>query len=535
MERTKRAQVYWILLPLALCILIMLPRLLSPQFGMLDDGATLTQASRITAGDWSLNYDGDTGRFRPMYWLVPALVYRLAGAHPFSFFAANLLILLAITATAGALARRLGASNIQAAAVCALFVLTGAVIENTYTLSKGEPLQLLWLLLAVLASTPLLNPQASIKKLAGQTLLSALLIFFAVISKETSLVILPITGGWLVVELLTARWAHREPRWRWFGSLLAASLIGASGYALSRTALAPFGLGGGSYTGGYIFTAEAVKASLVRWAGWLLRDDPHLLPLILLWVILLLAQKKVKFPDALLCLLVWMAGWMVIYLPWTYTQEYYMLPFALGASALTVLLVVQALQTPRLRLISGVLLTAAALLWLTTLPNHWTNARIQLAVDSANAEMLDTLEKLPKSSNIALNIQAPNEYTTELDLLIRQVRGRSDLQLTTFNPALPPTQGVILTPDIQNQPLLTVRMGVFEPSLYTWNQSLQSYLGKTVQPQTKIERRFQLFVIDLPRVFCPLISKRSFCAVSRPLVDTRTFVYGWALYPAPRP
>ncbi|MEN6408363.1 MAG: hypothetical protein ABFD44_01460 [Anaerolineaceae bacterium] len=290
MEKSQKVRIFWTTLPLIVCILVMLPRLLSPQFGMLDDGATLTQAARISAGDLSLNYDGDTGRFRPMYWLVPALVYRLAGANPFAFFAANLAVLLVITAAATALARRLGATNVQAAAVGVLFALSGAAMENFYTLSKGEPLQLMWLLLALLASTPMLNPQASIKTLVSRTLLSGLLVFFAIISKETSLVILAVTGGWLVMELLTARWTHRPPRWRWFGSLLAASLVGAIAYAITRAALAPFGLGGGSYTGGYVFTAAAVKASVVRWAGWLLRDDPHLLPLILLWAILALRE-----------------------------------------------------------------------------------------------------------------------------------------------------------------------------------------------------------------------------------------------------
>ncbi|KPL82006.1 hypothetical protein SE15_12790 [Thermanaerothrix daxensis] len=71
---------------LGLSLLILLPRLLSPSFGLLDDGRTLTVAHQITQGQWRVDFDLDAGRFRPVYWTYYALLYRLADAHPLGWF-----------------------------------------------------------------------------------------------------------------------------------------------------------------------------------------------------------------------------------------------------------------------------------------------------------------------------------------------------------------------------------------------------------------------------------------------------------------
>jgi hypothetical protein len=240
----------------------------------------------------------------------------------------------------------------------------------------------------------------------------------------------------------------------------------------------------------------------------------------------------------MLALLVWMGGWIAVYLPWKYAQEYYLLPFELGAAAMAAVLAWQAWKSLRgssktLRITAGAALVLAAVLWLVSMPNHVTDARIQLAVDSANMQMLDEMEKLPANSTVLLNIQYPNEYTTELDLMLRTVRGRKDITLKTFYPDQPLPADYILTPITTNRPLLTVRMGVSEPELTAWIESLQEYVGAGTQPVMSVERSVPLSIVDLPRIFCPLISKRAFCTVPRPLIDTRTFSYGWQLYPAP--
>jgi len=77
-----------------------------------------------------------------------------------------------------------------------LFVLSIPVIENFYTLSKGEPLQLL----LILVSIYLLEHQkkaASNQNLWWVNIASFLSILLALMVKETAVVIFPISLFWL--------------------------------------------------------------------------------------------------------------------------------------------------------------------------------------------------------------------------------------------------------------------------------------------------------------------------------------------------
>ena len=56
---------YWIYTPMLVCILIMLPRLISPQFGLMDDGRGLTISQGIVHGKWDLSWDVIAGRAPP--------------------------------------------------------------------------------------------------------------------------------------------------------------------------------------------------------------------------------------------------------------------------------------------------------------------------------------------------------------------------------------------------------------------------------------------------------------------------------------
>jgi hypothetical protein len=534
-QEQKKSQIFWILLPVAIGIVIMLPRLLSPQFGMLDDGNTLTSAQQIISGDLSFNYEAARGRFRPMYWLVPALIYRLVGVNPFWFFFANLIFLILIIIFSTAFLRRLGMTARNAALAGIVFLLTGSAVENIYTLSKGELLMLLFIVSAFYFSAKL--NQAGISKISWifYTLLAAVLFFMADLNKETALVILPITGAWLIVEVILARLQHREARWRWLASLLVASLTSFIVYWLIRNSLVDTSLQSGTYTSGYNFSIAAMKSSLIRWVGWLIRNDLYLVPLLLFWVIVSLRDKKFNLIKNASLILMWLMGWIAIYIPWRFAQEYYLLPFDIGIAVLTVMLLNLAWRTYQKssktnQFLLGGALAISALLWLASLANYWTDARIQMAVDSANQQLLDKMENLPEGASVLLNIQYPNEYTVELDLLLRQVRGRSDIQLETFNPSKQQAADYYLTPFVQNRPLLTVRMGVSEPDLANWISSLQNTIGETNQPVMRVEQRLKMMMVDLPRLFCPLIPGLNFCSSAYPVIDTRTFAYGWMLY-----
>jgi hypothetical protein len=74
---------FWIYLPILIVILIMLPRLASSQFGLMDDGRALSIAQGIVHGKWDLSWDVIAGRFRPIYWGAFAFWYLLAGGQAF--------------------------------------------------------------------------------------------------------------------------------------------------------------------------------------------------------------------------------------------------------------------------------------------------------------------------------------------------------------------------------------------------------------------------------------------------------------------
>src|ERR671925_1571937 len=93
-----RAMVQWVA-PGVLALLVMLPRLASPQFGLLDDGLTL-ETGRETIGRWSsvLALIPETGRFFPAYWLVYSGGFAVVGVRPPAFFAVNVAVLAGLLA-----------------------------------------------------------------------------------------------------------------------------------------------------------------------------------------------------------------------------------------------------------------------------------------------------------------------------------------------------------------------------------------------------------------------------------------------------
>src|SRR5919201_2536466 len=98
---TGRAMVQWVA-PGALAVLVMLPRLASPQFGLLDDGLTL-ETGRQTIGRWSsvLALIPETVRFFPTYWLAYSGVFAVVGGRPPPFFPVKVALLAGVFSTPG--------------------------------------------------------------------------------------------------------------------------------------------------------------------------------------------------------------------------------------------------------------------------------------------------------------------------------------------------------------------------------------------------------------------------------------------------
>jgi hypothetical protein len=203
----------WLFVPLMIGILLMLPRILSAEFGFLDDALVLDRSSKIMSGEWNQLLEPGNGRFRPFYWLYPTIIYSQTHLKAEWYFIGNLLLLVGTTASIIIITNRVTGSRFIALWSGIFFVLSGPVIENYYTLSKGEPLQIVWILISLLAlgEYPRLKSQKSKGAFLG---LPVLLIFLAIVSKETSIVMIPISIAWLAGTLILRKLTKEDLDWK---------------------------------------------------------------------------------------------------------------------------------------------------------------------------------------------------------------------------------------------------------------------------------------------------------------------------------
>jgi hypothetical protein len=525
--------------PVLLAILFMLPRLLSPQFELFDAGRALVTAQKISSGTWYTGADSIEGRFRPVHWLWFTLSYLADGSNPLWFFLANTLALLIITGGTVFLVHAVSGSRLQAWLAGILLLSAGPVVEGFYTI-KGEVVQLALMVLALLIILAYARAGGKWKK-AALVAAAALVLLLAALAKETTIVLLPISLVWY----LSARfWPARDrnaARTGITGAFLVANLLSVPAFFLLRSAAISDQLSEGTYTSRYTFQLGQLATSALRWAGWLVRDFSWVVPLLLLALLAIITSRRAAGARLLFDSAVWMAAWICVYLPWNFMAEYYMLPFALGLAVLASGL---AVETARLlggkswqRWAAAAGVGLSAVLMLGSLLNNRTNAAVQLAVNSVDASAMSYLvNETGSRGTILVNIQDSNEYVYEMRVQLQEVYGRPDLEVDTFSSDMPRPEGgtnvYIAAPYVINQPLLTVRMGIIEESQNLWSADLEEYLRAHPGWGVVYEHAETLRLSDVnyPRLFCPFVETRAFCASPVPLLDARLFTYGWRIY-----
>jgi len=271
---------------------------------------------------------------------------------------------------------------------------------------------------------------------------------------------------------------------------------------------------------------------------------PLLLAMMLGWVLL----KRTGNLRLAGYALIWMAAWAAVFLPWIFVVEYYMLALGLGVAFLAGLWIHEMAQFFRssnrwLKSFTIVGLVGFVLLFASTIPNLYTNARLQLETDAANAAMLDYLSQTaPLNSVVWVNIQQPNEYFYEIGFHMQGTRQRPDLTVTVFDPqnvTLEVQQYyLIVTPWMHNTPFMTIRLGVSWQQ-DEWNTGLDAYFQANPSVWTQAfetRHEFSLASFVLPRAICPYRKLFTYCGGTQAVFDARQFSYGWRVYalnPAP--
>jgi hypothetical protein len=544
-DRRAVARGVWAVSSLALAFLVMLPRLASPQFGLLDNGLTLRIGREVVGAWWPVfHLIPETGRFFPAYWLAYSAIFGVVGTRPLAFFVVNLLLFAGLLALLGCMVHLGGGTRWHAALAAGLLALSVPAIETFYTLSKAEPLQMMWVALSLLAAAA----AASRRRLArlGLTGLAAALLVVAHGTKETSVVLLPISVGWLAIE----RWMSRQrgPYASFTATYVAANVIAALAFLGVRSYFAPLPLSDGWYTRAYALSVPTVGAALFRMAAWGLRAFAFLLPLLGVGALTVIRGHGTS-RRLILYAGVWMGGWLAVFLPWPATFAYYLLPFALGASVLGGVVIGDLARAdgghapPVRRATAWGVLAATTILWLVTVANAVTDARVQLAVDRANAELVDFLATLPSQSRVVLNTARPNEYLFELPLHLSEIKRRPDIVVKPVGrpwPQEPAASPVfVATPGVTNRPVPTVRVAIDEFDTTNVNATLHALLGRRGELVHGSGQRAPLLELGIHRLLCfvsvtPLVEP-AYCPGDQGLVNWRTFAYGWHVHRLERP
>jgi hypothetical protein len=174
--------------------------------------------------------------------------------------------------------------------------------------------------------------------------------------------------------------------------------------------------------------------------------------------------------------------------------------------------------------------------------NAVIDARVQLVVDRANADLVDFLAGLPSRSRVVVNTGV-NEYLFELPMHLSQIKRRSDIvveHVTQSAPIGPPWADVfVVTAEMANKPGPTVRVALDEPGVTHDNAMLSAVLTGRAERVYRVAQHTRLVEFGIHRLLChitesPLIDA-SYCPRDRGVIDRRIFSYGWQVHRLRRP
>lgn len=525
----------WLWVPALMALLAMLPRILSAQFGLLDDGVTAMMAEN-SQGVLGFTDSGLTGRFRPVYWQYYSGLYRLIGVSPTIFFILHAMIFAAIVVMVILLVRRLGGNRLQAFIAGLVAVTAGPVIENFFTLSKSEPLQTF----LILAGLLVIQALAATKTKRGRVLIfcaATVMFVLASFTKETFIVMPAVGLAWLVMGWVLKRWPPTRVDLRLRVAVAAALVIAAVIFMVAAIPTMTMQQSD-NYANRYDLDISRLVESLIGWQAWFTRDFLFFVPLAALFIIQLLLHKPGPAPMAALDALVFSAAWLIVFLPWEFTVEYYLLMAAMGVAVFSGVVlggwVAQFLALrPGWKVVTGLLAAAACYLWLTTLPNLWNNARLQLTVDRINQQMVASLaEVVPANGTVMVNLPPGAEYPYQLDYHLAFFYNREDIQVKHFQYQTPQTGAELVdywlvAPEVVNKPVYSVRFGFLETAQKRANRLLADFVP---QAEAAFAGSYDQWIVRPLQPACWVLHSAGPCQGDARWVTRLPLEYRWEIY-----
>jgi hypothetical protein len=534
----------WTYAPVLVALASLLPRIVHAHFGLLDDAVTLSIARQVLAHpSVSLHAYESAGRFLPFYWLYGAFCYALGGSHPAVFYAGNAVLLALTVAALIALLRKFAATAFMTWAASLCFIFSAAAADAYGTLSKGEPLALA----AMLGSLWMAQQASRADRPVPWWTLAGALALVAVGTRETAIVLVAIAGAWFLLTF-----------WRGLGEPVLLSRRSLAIYlAVLASAVTPLflvrfllrnSMAAGSYASHYQLTADNLSQSRLLWGYSLVRNFPELI-ILLLAAAALAGRKRLRQGQLLLMMLVWMILTAGILMPWPHSDPYYDLAFTAGSSVFCGVMAGELLRMARRtrrgwrawmrRWTARAVLPVAAALAAIVAINSIGMERAQIAVDDANADLLEALAKLPPRSVVLVNVPATHEYFHELRLHAETLLGRPDLRIAPLDFPMPeageealPHYVVSLDAARQRWPLL--RGPMTENVVALWKNYWEKSRGPDVRPPRQLVHTWQLADLGLEAIWCgfgwgpALVCPQP---VLRPTLDLRRSFYAWDIYP----
>lgn len=545
------------LLTAVLALLIMTPRLIRPYFGLLDDGITLVTVKAIVqqwlTGEyvqhWELFEMGKThGRFLPVQWFYLTACYLIWGVNAFGWYLMQLLSLIISTSLLMWGVKQASDDNLTGLLSGLFFLFSAPIVESYYTLSKQEDK----LVLCLAFSLALLYGAAASEDQKKRWFLiasSILALFFAFLTKETAVIMVPISALWLGNVWLQQKskkissWAVKVKGVYFVGSLISCAIV----IWLRRL----FGIGfvsGGNYAANYRLDWEVIQTGSLNTLHLFIRDYAYILPILLLVILWLFYDYRYSGGYGIHRLgyfafdvLIWIAGWAAILVPWPADFRYYYLPVAFGVATISgvgLSLAIRLLrrsgfqQPPPAWLKSlallCIVLTSGALI--VTLGNLQTDARVQTTVDAKNAAFIDYLVgNTSLNGHVWINFME-NEYFVETKLHTQTLKQRPDVHFHTMNPyeALDLQDFLLANLKLRNAPVPSVRIGMDNNTAALLNRAVFLF------PQTSGAPLFQdigaapLTVVSLDQNLCRL-TQIPICSLIKP-TNFEPMVYGWEIY-----